>query len=845
MNQKTSSETNGSMPFFLRLYDKIVLGRPVLVLVIMAVLFSFFAYKIKDFRLDATEDSLILEGDPDLKLFRETVRRYGTNDYLLLTYLPKDDLLNPATLKTIRELKSDLEKLPRAKSVVTILDIPLLKSPPVTVKELTEKPRTLESDDVDWTLAREELKTSPICQEMLVSPDLKLTAIQINLIRDKDHMRLQAERSKLLDKKLDGTLTADEERELERLREEYKVVLDRVNQEKLKTVNAVRELKKKYHDRGQFFLGGVSMVTSDMMSFVRNDLKIFGFGMMLFIIVTLYVIFRRKRWVFLPVLCCTLSAIAMMGILGIFGWEVTVISSNFISLQLIVTMSLTIHLVVRYSELLRNDPEGDNHGLILETVRTIFRPCLYTSLTTIAGFSSLMVCDILPVINFGWMMSLGLCVSLLLVFTIFPAVLILMPKDSVAEEGRFGFSVTSVFAKFTERHGRLIAGIAIAIAVLIAVGIPRLRVENSFIDYFRDSTEIYQGMALIDKKLGGTTPLDVLIHIDEPDEEKEPLPEPEDAGGDDFGFDEFEEFEEPAKDEEKYWFTMQKMAKVQKVHQYLESQPAIGKVLSLEILLSIARDLNDGKELDNLTLALLFKELPDNFNKVLVDPYVSVDNNQIRLTMRIKDSMADLERDALLKKVEHDLVHEVGLKPGNVEICGIMVLYNNMLQSLFFSQIQTIGMTVAALLIMFLILFRSFKIALIAILPNLLACMSVLGLMGWANIPLDMMTITIVAISMGIAVDNTIHYIYRFRREIEVDHDYHKTMFRCHGSIGNAMYYTSVTIIVGFSILILSNFMPSVLFGVLTGVAMAMALLGSLTLLPLVLMTVKPFGKGK
>jgi hypothetical protein len=542
----------------------------------------------------------------------------------------------------------------------------------------------------------------------------------------------------------------------------------------------------------------------------------------------------------LPILCCAFSVIAMMGFLGMFGWQVTVISSNFISLQLIITMAITIHLIVRYRGLALNRPDAEHRELVLDTIRLMVTPCLFAALTTMAGFGSLLLCNILPVRTFGWMMIAGIGVSLVVTFLLFPAGLMLVTKKTPKIGKKSKYSLTSFLADLTENHGRVVLAVSVALFIISAIGISRLVVENSFIDYFKDTTEIHQGMKVIDQNLGGTTPLDVVIEIEAPDVTAQASKSEEVATGDG-EFDEFDEFEKK-EDDGKYWFTSDRMALVIKIHDYLESVPEIGKVLSLGTMLKIAEKLNHGQALDNFQLALLYSELPDRFKALVLDPFVSVEHNQLRFSVRVKDSEKSLKRDVLLKKIRHDLINKLGLKEKNVHLAGLLVLYNNMLQSLFESQILTLGVVVLALMAMFLLLFKSFKIALIALAPNLLAVGAVLGFMGWMKISLDMMTITIAAISIGIAVDNTIHYIYRFKNEFEFSQNYIKTMHYCHGSIGHAMYYTSVTIIIGFSILALSNFLPTIYFGLLTGLAMLIALLAALTLLPQLLIVVKPFG---
>ncbi|MFQ5686067.1 MAG: RND family transporter [Candidatus Scalindua sp.] len=916
------------MQSFLNFYSRYILNKPIFVIIALLGLFTYLGFHARDFRLDASADSLILENDIDYKYFREINKTYGTARYLLMTYKPKGDLFSPETLRNLGSLRDELNEIKRVSSVFTILDVPLLRNPPVPIKELLENIKTLESPDVDLQLARTELSKSPIYQELLISQDMKMTALIVNLADDEEFERIISRRSELRQKKANNTITPLERSELEQLKLDYRECKIRLDKEKHSDIAAIRRIMDGYRKDAELFLGGVSMITDDMITFIRNDIKIFGIGILVFLVIALGVIFKKVRWVLLPILCCALSVLAMIGLLGIFGWEVTVISSNFISLQLIITMALTIHLIVRYRELLVEHPDWSEQELVKETVVSKFIPCLYTTLTTIAGFSSLLVSGILPVITFGWMMSLGLVVSLIVTFLLFPAILFLLPAGKLKKHKEFGGAFTHILANVTQNYPKTVFISTGILIVIIVVGISRLTVENSFIDYFRKSTEIFQGMKVIDQDMGGTTPLDIIVNFqdakdtppsnqdtitdskaidqdmgkttpldtvvasrkikdtpllnkdtmaetkvidqdwrrfyyffnvvsttpldvvvdsrkikDVPLSNKDTMAESDEDFDEEFDeFDEFDEYEEKD-DSEKYWFTSDKMVLIQKVHDYLENLPEIGKVLSLGTMLKIAEEFNEGKPLDDFQLALLYTQLPDTFKDMVLTPYVSIPDNQARLTVRIKDSLKGLKRDRLLKKIMFDMKSKLGLQENQVRLAGIMVLYNNMLQSLFSSQILTIGFVVIALMIMFMVLFRSVKISLIAIIPNVLSSVSVLGVMGLAGRSLDMMTITIAAISIGIAVDDTIHYIHRFREEYETDKDYISTTHRCHGSIGNAMYYTSITIIAGFSILVFSNFIPTILFGLLTGLAMFIAIITALTLLPLLIIVFKPFGR--
>ncbi len=819
-------------------YTKLVLDHPALVILVLGVIIGFLGYEARDFRIDASAESILLENDKDLRYSRQILSRYGVNDILIIAYTPSDgQMLSDANLEAIGKLRNELKNLPQTESVVTLLDVPLFDSPPVSYAEVSTGIRTLESPETDKTLAAMELRDSPFYQDLIVSRDFKTTAILLNLKLDARYQELIRERNSYLDKKADGPLTAADTAAFDAVKQEIKKQIQRLAAEQHRNIIAIRAILDHYRGSADIHLGGISMVQDDMISFVRNDLKLFGIGVFLLLVLTMGVIFRRLLWVALPMLCCFLSVLSMMGILTLCGWEVTVISSNFVSLQLIITMSIVIHLIVRYREYHRADAQMDQRTLVHDTVRSMFIPCLYATLTTIAGFSSLVFCDIKPVINFGLMMSAGLVLSIILTFILFPATVVLMKKRTLkAQTAHGGFALSTYLGNFTERHGGVILAVTGVLCVLTVLGIARLRVENSFIDYFKHSTEIYRGMKLIDEKLGGTTPLDVIAQFENVDLKQfaQSENEEEDPFGNMYG-------PKQAGDYERYWFFDDRLKTIEQVHDYLNGLPETGKVLSLATLLKIGRTLNDDKPIQSIEMAVLYTKLPEKYRNLILTPYISVKHNEARFWVRIKDSLKLLQRAPLLKQITHELTAKLNIPAQRVHLTGTMVLYNNMLQSLFSSQIKTMGVTVLALFLMFLVLFRSVLLALIALFPNMLSAGAVLAAMGWFNIPLDMMTITIASISLGIAGDDTIHYICRFREEIQVDGDYSQTLHRCHGSIGNAMYYTSVAIVIGFSILTTSNFWPTIYFGTFTSLAMVIALAGALMLLPKLILMFKPF----
>ncbi len=877
-------------------YFKITLERPKIIGLFVVLLLLLSAWYAQEFKLDASSDSLVLENDQDLRFYRAVRARYGSDDFLVVTLQPKGDLFSQQNLDVIRTLRDELAGLDRVESVLSILDVPLINSPRVSVSELQEGVRTLETDGIDISLARKEFQESPLYSSLLTSLDEKVTALLVYLKHDQELLDLQKQRDQIWEKQMSSDLTAEESGRLQGITNRIRQVNTRLQAQLQGDIAAVRAILEKFKDKGEIHLGGVPMIASDMIDFIDSDIRIFGVGVTVFLVLLLTIAFKRPRWVLVPLLICVAAAIYMVGFLGFADWRVTVVSSNFISLLLITTLSLAVHLIVRHQELHAEDPSRSQLWMLKETMRSKFAPSIYTSLTTMVAFASLIVSGIRPVIDFGWMMVVGVGLAFLAAFLIFPAALVsLRPGSPVLRKHDATAAFTHSLAKGIERFSTPVLVAYLAVVVLGVMGIGRLSVENRFIDYFKESTEIYKGMVLIDRELGGTTPLDVVLEPKKEFLQREAAgggggPEqssPKQEGVAESGQAVFEpepmpaaSAEEPAMDEtpeqeangegsadeldedldldvdlgaefedesagitgESYWFNMFQLEDVQKIHDYLDSLPETGKVLSLATTMSMMTMLNNDVPLDNFSLGVVYKRLPDGVKAQILDPYMSKDGNQIRFGIRVIDSDKNLQRDALLKQIRSDLISKFNLEPEQVKLSGMLVLYNNVLQSLFRSQILTLSMVFLAIFAMFFMLFRHWKLAAIGVIPTVVAAGIILGLMGWLGIRLDIMTITIAAITIGIGVDNAIHYIHRFREELALDGDYWGAVKRCHASVGRAIYYTSITVTLGFSIMAMSNFIPSIYFGVLTGLAMLAALIGNLTLLPLLLVKLKPLG---
>ena len=791
------------------IYKNIILKNPKTVLIFIILTALFFGYNSKDFRLDASSETLLIEGDPDLKYLQEINEKFGSKDFLVLTLTPNESIISDNVINNILSLKYKIQSLDWVHNVITILDIPLLDSSDEPLMDRIKNYRTLKDENIDRERGFNEIASSPVFKNFVISEDKTTTGIIVNIKSTETNAKQFQSKKEL---------------------QTYK---DKLKEKNHNNILEIREIIKSFSDIGKIHLGGIPMIADDMMTFIKSDIFTFGIGVFLFIVLTLWYVFRKFIWILIPISSCFLSVLIMTGFLGIMGWKVTVISSNFIALMLILTMAMNIHMSTRYLQLKTTSENKPTNELIYLATSKMFWPIAYTVLTTICAFLSLIFSEIKPIIDFGWMMTFGLITSFIVTFTLLPSLLNLMASEKIDVQEKSFTNFTGFLANCSITKKKLIYVISILLIILSIFGISKLKVENSFINYFSKDTEIYRGMKLIDEKLGGTTPLDIILKFDTKINNE--VSEKDDE------FDDWEE-DENTSDDSKYWFTKDKIDRIKNVHSYLENLDHIGKVLSFYSIIEIATTLNNNNELGTLEMGVLYTKLPENIKREIVDPYISVTNNEARISLRIKDSSKDLRRNELINKINYDLHNKLNLKEESYKLGGVLILFNNLLQSLFKSQILTLGLVMLGIFIMFLILFRNVKISLIGVIPNFIAAFSILGLIGLLNIPLDMMTITIAAITIGIAVDNSIHYIYRFIEEFKHKQNYNEVIKICHSSVGVAILNTSITIVFGFSILVLSNFIPTIYFGIFTGIAMLLAMLLVLSLLPALITLIKPFG---
>ena len=782
-----------------------IFKRPLLNIIVLLATTSFFIYQISNLQFDTSTDSLVLEGDDSLEYYQKIRQTYGSDNHLVISYQVTGNLFAQTQLDHLKNLATDLNNIKQIKSVLTILDAPLLKSPPISLLDVFGKNITINNGNADMELVANEFKTSPIYKDNLVSLDGKTTAILLLLKKNKKFEELRVERNAIRIKKNNNELSKDELEKLKIIERQVLINTDIKNKILAQTIAEIRTIIDKHRSGVDLSLGGVPLITTDIIAYINNDLIVFSLAIIVLMAVILALIFRNVRWVFIPIYISISVSLIMSGLLALLNWKITIISSNFFSLLLVITLSIIIHLVVRYRELAQDNPQLELPQLITNVLKQMLKPCFFTTLTTFIAFASLVVSDIRPIIDFGQIMSIGVVVSLLLAFITFPIVMALLPKIKILKH-KTELGATYILAKFSEKFGNILIIILLTLITVSGFGISKLSVENRFIDYFKENTEINKSINVIDKQLGGTIPLEIIL--------------------DNTG--------------KSYWIDEELRVDIEKIHKHLESFEETGKVLSMETLIQVITNINGDKKPGTFMLNIIKANISENIKKQLLNPYLSEENDQLRIVVRMKETDKNLKRNEFIINIKDYLANDLGFKKDTFHVNGMLVLYNNMLQSLFESQIKIMIVVFIMIFAMFLFVFRSISLSIIALITNTLPSIFILGIMGILNISLDLMTITTAAIAIGVGVDNAIHYIHRFKIEFAKDADYLAAMYRSHASIGLAIFYTSITITSGFLILVLSNFIPNIYFGIFTAIAMISSLLANLTLLPKLILIFKP-----
>ena len=812
---------------------KQLLHKYLVILFIVFVVTVISGFGLTNFKLDASSDALVLENDESLKAYREAEDEFGDSSFLIITYEPNQELFSDYSINRIANLENDLKNIDGVDSVLSLLDAPIFFQPKVGLTQVADNLKDLTFEDINLELAKDEIINNPIYKELIISNDGSVTAMQVVLRGNDEYDLLIKERYELLDilsskEPLSNDVKVNLQKRLIEINKRVSTLNNQESDFNKQLISNIRNVISKYKDEATIYLGGPSMIATDMMQYIESDLVIFGSAVALIFALMLFIFFGSLWFVLLPLMNAFLATFITAGFLGYMDWKISVVSSNFIALLLILTISLTVHLLVKINEL---NKQTNFKDAIIQGYDQMFAPCFFAALTTAVAFLSLTFGDLKPVIEFGKMMAFGISIAFMLTFTFLPCALYFI-KQSNTKDYLSLHKVTQTLLNFSQNNRQFITFSFLTLFSILCFGISKLEVENRFIDYFDEETEIYKGMYEIDSKLGGTATLDIIIS--QPDDSFESIEIQDEFFEDDL-------FEDETSEAAGYWWNIYSLNELEKIHDYLDSIPEIGKVLSVASGVKLARQINDGEDLNDLELALLRSVLPEDIRESLLYSYINKDDSVVRISTRVNESASNLNRNDLLNMIDNKLQTEFNLDPSQYEMTGLAVLYNNMLQSLFKSQIGSLLIVFAVISLMLFLIFKSIKIMIIGLIPNIFVASSVMGLLGLLNIPLDIMTITVAAISVGMAVDNTIHYIYRYKKELKVTNSAQNALKNAHATTGRAIFYTASTIAAGFCILSLSNFFPTILFGLFTSIAMILAFVSSLTLLPNLLVKYKVF----
>ena len=812
---------------------KQLLNKYLVILFFVFVVSVISGFGLSNFKLDASSDALVLENDESLKAYREAEDEFGDSSFLIITYEPNQELFSDYSINRIANLENDLKNIDGVDSVLSLLDAPIFFQPKVGLTQVADNLKDITFEDIDLQLAKEEIINNPIYKELIISNDGSLTAMQVVLRGNDEYDLLIKERYDLLDtlsskEPLSNDVKVNLQKRLADINKRVSTLNNQESDFNKQLIRNIRNVISKYKDDATIYLGGPSMIATDMMQYIESDLVIFGSAVALIFAVMLFIFFGSVWFVILPLMNAFLATFITAGFLGYMDWKISVVSSNFIALLLILTISLTVHLLVKINEIKK---ETNYKDAIIQGYDQMFAPCFFAALTTAVAFLSLTFGDLKPVIEFGKMMAFGIFIAFILTFTFLPCALYLINKSNTKDYLSL-HKITQSLLNFSQNNKQSIMLLFVSCFAILCFGISKLEVENRFIDYFDKETEIYKGMYEIDSKLGGTATLDIIIT--QPDDNFESIDIQDEFFEDDL-------FEDETSEAAGYWWNIYSLNELERIHDYLDSIPEIGKVLSVASGVKLARQINDGEDLNDLELALLRSVLPEDIRESLLYSYINKDDSVVRISTRVNESSSDLNRNDLLSMIDNDLQNKFNLDPTQYEMTGLAVLYNNMLQSLFKSQIGSLLIVFAVISLMLLLIFKSIKVMIIGLIPNIFVASSVMGLLGLLSIPLDIMTITVAAISVGMAVDNTIHYIYRYKKELKINKSTKVALINAHATTGRAIFYTASTIAAGFCILSLSNFFPTILFGLFTSIAMILAFISSLTLLPNLLVKYKVF----
>ncbi|MEP1445011.1 MAG: MMPL family transporter [Paraglaciecola sp.] len=776
--------------------------KPLLTVVAVLLITLCLGWFVQYFKIDASAETLLVK---DNRLYIQSQvmnERFSPDEFILLAYEPKNhDLFSDQTFEDIQLLSAKLKTLPRVQSVTHILNVPLLSQMNELDPNLVASDWTWLSKQFSHQTMRQTFDQHPIFTDLLVNQKMSATSIQVIFKKHPELSEIESDIINLNKKRLTQEFTPEDEEKVQQLKAQADPIRQEVNIQREQEIQQIYAFADTVKNNARVYLGGSYVLGHQLINIIRADLKLFGSAIGLAICMMLFILFRSWRWVVIPIACCATSVVMTMGLFGIFDLRTTVISSNFIALQLILTLAICVHLIVQYRQLASDDAKATQAQLVSQTLRQKIKPCFYAGITTSVGFGSLIFSGIQPVVSFGWMMIIAMLVSIGLSLIFLPALLCLFPRSQAMAPNKISQRFVQWVSVITLKHSTKVVVVFAVITAIAILGVFRLSVENSFLNYFAKDTKVRQELTFIDQQFGGSTPFDIIIDV------------PENMQKTDLAL------------------SAKSIQQLQIIQTILKQYPASGNTTSVVNFTELAMKLNQGRPLTEYELTAIYHLVDENLRESLLGSYFSIENQQLRLSSRVKDSTEGFNRKEYLENLRIDL-EKNGIAEDQYQFTNLFVLYQDILQRLFNSQILTLGIVYIALLLVMWVLFKRLSVALIALIPNVICTLVILAVMGYANIPLDLMTITIAAIAMGIAVDDTIHFVHHY---LNGDASPTKAVKQAYFSVGYAMLFTTMIICVGFALLAFSDFVPSMLFGLLTALAMIAALITDLTLLPALL----------
>ena len=703
-------------------YSIFVIKNPLIILSAVLLVILIASQGITNFKLDASSDALVLEGDESLKTYRENEKEFGDSSFLIVTFKPELELFSYQSLNQLSQIEESLSKLDGVDSVLSLLDAPIFFQPKVGLTEVADNLKDLTTEGIDLSKAKQEIIDNPIYRDLIISKDGSTTAMQIVLRGNDEYDSLIADRYRILETLKSKEPITNETKtilqdDLDSINKRISELNDNESNFNSSLVSEIRSILDLHRNNATLYLGGPAMITSDMMDYIRSDLVVFGVAVASVFAIMLFLFFGNIWFVILPISNAFLTTFVTAGFLGFMDWKISVVSSNFIALLLILTISLTVHVLVKINELQKG--YTDNNKSLIDAVDQMFLPCFFAAITTAVAFLSLLLGDLKPVIEFGKMMAFGISIAFIFTFSFLPSSLSLI-KNNKSKDYLSLHKITNKILAISKKYSTYIYLTFSVVFCVLIFGTTKLMVENRFIDYFDEETEIYQGMLEIDQNLGGTATLDIIIK------------EPSFIASDDLIEDEFFDdslFDDESSSASGYWWNVYSLAELEEIHDYLDSLPEIGKVLSVASGIKLARLINDGEDLNDLELALLRSVLPEDIRETLLYSYINKDDSVVRISTRVNESAENLNRNELLEKINNDLITKFNLSEDRFEITGLAVLYNNMLQSLFQSQIGSLLVVFSVIAFMLLLIFKSFKVMIIGLIPNIFVASSVVGLL--------------------------------------------------------------------------------------------------------------------